>query len=271
MQELTMDIVSIHTFLAELIGKHGVAIDYESILETQYRSFLRADATIIDIGAHAGRHTKVFVELAPRGKVIAVEPLPDKASALRSAFGPSISLFEGALAENEGRMRFIWAQGTPEESGLRERQYNDPARAKPTEIEVEVTTLDRLTRALTRCDFIKIDVEGAELTALRGGGQLLSRLRPTISVEFGRPAYSVYGHEAVELFTFAEGQGYRIYDIFQNPVPDLETWLKVCDIATWDYFLLPKERDGDFTQATPVQTVQSQSAIQRLFQQMKQR
>jgi FkbM family methyltransferase len=246
-----MDIVSVHHFLAELTGRHRVGVDYESILEQQYRRFLKADATIIDVGAHAGRHTRVFLEIAARGRVIAVEPLPDKAEALRQAFGAQITLFEGALGESEGRTTFVWAQGTPEESGLKRRNYNDPAQANPTEIEVEIRTLDGLGRDLLRCDFIKIDVEGAELTALKGGTDLLRRLRPVVSVEFGRPAYSVYGHEASELYDFAAGQGYRLHDLFLNPVPDRETWLKVCDCATWDYFMLPQEVSVEALLAPP--------------------
>ncbi len=246
-----MDIVTVHRFLAELTGRHGVGVDYETILEQQYRRFLKPDATIIDVGAHAGRHTRVFLEVAPRGKVIAVEPLPDKAQALRDAFGSSITLFEGALGETEGRTTFVWAQGTPEESGLKRRNYNDPANANPTEIEVAIGTLDALGRDLLRCDFIKIDVEGAELTALKGGTALLDRLRPVVSVEFGRPAYSVYGHEAGELFDFAESRGYRLHDLFLNSVPDRETWLKVCDSATWDYFMLPQELDRETLLAPP--------------------
>lgn len=238
-----MDIVSVHRFLADLTGKHRVAVDFEAILEQQYRSFLKPDATIIDIGAHAGRHTRVFVELAPKGRVHAVEPLPDKAQRLREAFGSRIALFEGALGEAEGRATFVWAQGTPEESGLRRRHYNDPVNANPTEIEVSITTLDAFGRGLDRCDFIKIDVEGAELTALRGGAALLDRLRPVVSVEFGRPAYSVYGHAPGDLFAYAEQRGYRLHDLFLHPVEDLETWLAICDLATWDYFMLPKELD----------------------------
>jgi len=246
-----MDIVSAHRFLAELTGRHRVGVDFEAILEQQYRRFLRHDATIIDVGAHAGRHTGAFVEIAPRGRVIAVEPLPDKAEAPRQAFGSRITLFEGALGEREGRTSFVWAQGTPEESGLKRRNYNDPANANPTEIDVAIGTLDSLGRDLLRCDFIKIDVEGAELTALKGGGALIRRLRPVISVEFGRPAYSAYGHEPGDLFDFAEQHGYRLHDLFLNPVPDRETWLAVCDCATWDFFMLPQETDRETLLAPP--------------------
>lgn len=242
-----MDIVAVHIFLAELMSRYRVAIDYEGILETQYRSFLKSDATIIDIGAHEGRHTKVFLEVAPEGQILAVEPLPDKAQILRSTLGPSVRLFQGALGEQEGRAKFVWAQGTPEESGFRERHYNDPQNARPTEIEVEVTTLDQLSRDLRRCDFVKIDVEGAELTALRGGASFLDRLRPIVSVEFGKPAYSVYGHEASDLFHFAKSRRYTLHDIFLNPVPDLDTWLAICDRATWDYFMIPDEQPAKAT------------------------
>jgi FkbM family methyltransferase len=259
-----MDVVSAHAFLADLIGKYKVTIDYEAVLEAQYRSFLKPDATIIDIGAHSGRHTRVFVALAPLGQVLAVEPLPDKANGLRQAFGQSIRLFEGALGETEGRAKFVWAQGTPEESGFRERHYNDPEHAKPTHIEVEVTTLDVLGGDLERCDFVKIDVEGAELTTLRGGSRFLDRLRPIVSVEFGKPAYAVYGVEATDLYRFAKAHRYRIHDVFLNPIPDLSSWLSVCDRATWDYFLIPEEKASSSLNIPNHQIQEKQSLLYRL-------
>lgn len=237
-----MDVSTIHAFLAALRNDFGVAIDYEDILERQYRAFLPPDGVVVDVGAHMGRHTRAFVEACPRGRVLAVEPLPDQAAHLRETLGARIDLFEGALGARSGRTRFVWARGTPEESGLRRRAYNDPDRAQPIEIEVEVRTLDELGRGLDRCDFVKVDVEGAELTALSGGREFLARTRPVLSVEYGRPAYSAYGHEAGDLFAFARDNGFVVHDLFLNVVPDEETWRAVVDGATWDFFLVPDEK-----------------------------
>lgn len=49
---------------------------------------------------------------------------------------------------------------------------------------VTSTTIDELVRrkSLERVDFIKLDIEGAELSALRGAEQALRRFRPKLAV-----------------------------------------------------------------------------------------
>lgn len=236
------EIVACHRFLADLRDIYGVSVDFEAVLESHYRAFLPSDAIVIDVGAHSGRHTRPILETCPEGRVIAVEPLPDHARFLRETLGSRVEVIEAALGAREGRASFVWARGTPEESGLRARSFNDPERAQPVAIDVAVTTLDALGAGLARCDFVKIDVEGAEMSALQGGRTFLARTRPILCIEYGRPAYSVYGHNARDLFDHARATDYVVQDVFLNPIVDLATWLRVVDMATWDWFLIPREK-----------------------------
>jgi hypothetical protein len=77
---------------------------------------------------------------------------------------------------------------------------------------------------------------------LRSGLSFLTRTRPVLSVEYGHPAYSVYGHQPGDLFEFAATQQYALHDLFMNPVADLDEWLAIVDQATWDFFLVPREK-----------------------------
>jgi FkbM family methyltransferase len=166
---------------------------------------------------------------------MAFEPLP-------FAFRHLDALHNVALADFSGTSSFVHAEGTPEESGLRQRQFNAPELARPRIITVQERRLDEFTDTLGRLDYIKIDVEGGEIGILSGATATLRRFRPVISVEYGRPAYSAYGHSVDTLFSFATEHNYTLCDLFGAPMLTLEQWRRVCDRATWDWFLVPGER-----------------------------
>jgi FkbM family methyltransferase len=221
----------------------GRSFDFESMLERHYRRFLRAGDTVIDIGAHTGRHLANFIEcVGPSGHVIAFEPLPFAFQKLSSRFaGPTVVLKNVALTDSEGTVSFVHAQGTPEESGLRKRVYNNPEAAKPVTIEVTAEKLDRYVDAAAGLKYIKIDVEGGELSVLSGATRILEVHRPWVSVEYGHPGYSVYGHTLYTLFDFAQARDYAMFDIFGHRLGRTE-WPMSCDAICWDFFMVPIEK-----------------------------
>lgn len=240
-----LDVLGQLAFLAVLRDRYGITLDYESILERDYRRLLRRGDVAADVGAHRGRHTTVFVSLVGEaGMVLAFEPLPTEFAELQRVAGQRshVRLHNVALADYSGESEFVFATGAPSESGLRERVFNAPELARPTRIRVQVGRLDDYACGLTRLDFLKIDIEGGEVDCLKGGLGTLVRLRPVVSVEYGASSYAAYGHERATLFEFASQIGYAIVDLFGNVIESLPLWERVCDVVYWDYLLVPRER-----------------------------
>jgi FkbM family methyltransferase len=225
--------------------------DYEAILERAYGTLIRPGETVVDIGAHGGRHTVRFLDLVGRrGKVYAYEPIPQKAAALKDRFaGTRCTIREKALSSRKGRATFTVVENALEESGLRERIYNIPDPIK-CEIDVAIGTLDSDFRwHWGRIDYIKIDIEGGEIDCLEGARRTIARHRPLISIEYGYPAYSVYGRTPMSLYDISRSLGYTIGDLWGNPVASAESWRTICDAAYWDYFIIPNERVEDWSKA----------------------
>ena len=65
---------------------------------------------------------------------------------------------------------------------------------------------------LSRLDFIKIDVEGAEHKVLSGGRELISRFKPVIMLELLDSALNKQGSSAKEVVSLLNDMGYLIYD-----------------------------------------------------------
>jgi len=105
----------------------------------------------------------------PLAKVLAIEPDPANASLLRATMGKNIQLVEVLLGSSAGSARFA-GNGTMASS-----------RSDIGNLEIPVTTLDELTKE-EHPTFVKLDVEGDELAALRGGLGMLKREKPVLAV-----------------------------------------------------------------------------------------
>lgn len=139
--------------------------------------------TAIDGGAHVGGWTRALA--ARFAHVHAYEPALDTFSALRANTADlgNVTLHQQALLD---RATTVAVHCPPERRALTARYVI----ADPLGM-VEATTVDAL--GLEDLDLLKLDVEGAEVLALRGARQTLRRCRPLVIIEeFGHGHR--YGH-----------------------------------------------------------------------------
>jgi FkbM family methyltransferase len=230
---------------------HGVCVpDYEKLLSQAYHRVLcrmePRERIVLDVGAHSGLHLERFARLASdAGRVIAFEPIPDFAGALARSFPqPNVEVRQIALGRERATASFCYFPNAAGMSGLRMRDNVAPTEIRS--IAVQVDTLDRQAAGLERLSYIKIDIEGGEIDCLLGGRDTIGRLRPFISVEYGRSGYIPYGYDALTLFNLARDIGYVLSDLFGNLIETEPEWLTICDLSYWDYFLVPTERTGDW-------------------------
>jgi FkbM family methyltransferase len=141
----------------------------------------------IDVGANIGDWSvPIALAVGPNGKLLAVEPIPRMANALRKTFGINrlrqASLAQLALSSSAGKARFSVERGNSGGSRI-----GDHGLAHDS-IEVDIITLDALVEReqLPRVDFIKIDVEGHEPDVLTGAEQTLLRWKPVLCIESGQ-------------------------------------------------------------------------------------
>lgn len=157
-------------------------------LRKLYAPFVSPGDLVFDVGAHLGDRTAAFASLGAR--VVALEPQPALARWLTRLVGrrPGVSIRREALGPEPGTARLAVSRAHPTVSTLAHGWRRSVVRANPSfrgvrwdeEVEVPVTTLDRLIAEFGEPRFCKIDVEGYEAQVLAG----LSRPLPAVSVEF---------------------------------------------------------------------------------------
>jgi FkbM family methyltransferase len=166
----------------------------------------------VDVGAHKGHVLNHILMAAPKGRHLAVEPLPEMAEQLRARLPEQAIVEEYALTDDqvEQEMEFLHVMNHPGYSGLRERDYPDPPKFQ--RLRVKTISLDELVdRHGLEPRLIKIDVQGAEALVMQGARQTIKKFRPTLLVEHGSAA-SGYGESSSTFHDLAEDLGLRIFD-----------------------------------------------------------
>ena len=186
--------VALHSYR---VLRHSVLFPFEPELHFVSR-FLRRTHTAIDVGADVGLYTSIMVRGA--GQTIAIEPNPSSARYLRRLRLPNCRIVEAAASDIVGeRTLYVPADRARGSLSLINPVASEPAVAH----KVRTCTLDSLD-APRPVSFIKIDVEGYELSVLHGAAGLLDRDRPALMVEV---EYR-HGGDVRAVFDLLGGHGY---------------------------------------------------------------
>jgi FkbM family methyltransferase len=164
---------------------------------------------VLDIGAHVGLHTLRFCQrVGPSGRVIAVEPSPANANALRDHLSwngcEHASVIQAAIGDTVGEIRFAYRPDAFDAGGFANSIAYDVGGSQSV---IPVTTIDEICRDLAP-NFIKIDVEGAEMLALQGGELTFRQHSPVLLVAIHPEAMGALNSNPAQLVTFLEGFGY---------------------------------------------------------------
>ena len=174
---------------------------------------LPADANCIDVGGHEGRVLEEILRVAPSGRHIAYEPVPESHAALARRF-PSVDVRRAALWNRVGELPFAHVTSRPGYSGL--RATVSPARETIETIVVRAETLDGSLPPDYAPTFVKIDVEGAEAEVIEGAIETLATYKPIVVFEHGAAARS-YGSGPERVFELlCDGATLRIFDLDGN-------------------------------------------------------
>jgi FkbM family methyltransferase len=174
-------------------------------------SALRSDSTYVDIGTNRGQVLREAVRVAPRGRHIAFEPIPDLAAQLAASF-PQVDARRLALGAVAGSADYCYYRKLDGWSGLRRSTQVSDARGAPETITVEVSTLD-IELAGLRPDVVKIDVEGGELDVLAGARTVLSEAKPLVLFEHVAAAAAPYGSSPAAVWDLLRELHYEIFTV----------------------------------------------------------
>lgn len=204
-----------------------IAVNHEESLTPVLDGLLPAGGVFVDVGAHVGRWSLRLAAKASR--VISVEANPATAAVLRAHIAlneaANVDVVECAAWDSKMRLSLSDPNGkvtggstrvvTPEAAvrslveGQATEALLDPDLIVEPSALVSARPLDEVLAHVTP-DLIKLDVEGADLHAIRGLAGTLARAKPTLFIE----DHSIYGYyQKADLVNLLQDMDYSTRDI----------------------------------------------------------
>ncbi len=189
---------------------------------------------IIDAGANVGNYAlaadKVFSGLRERGVIFSFEPSSTAFEKLRAnVAGRRIEPVNMALGERVQTAELHFTEGNSELSSLYDRQLSHFGLSLNKKQEIHITTLDGFCKEknIVEVDFLKLDVEGHELLALRGASELI-KLKKIRFIQFEFGGANLDSRTYLKDFFNLLGRDYNISRVLKNGFYLLEQY------SEWD-------------------------------------
>ncbi len=179
--------------------------------------------TVLDVGACYGDYAKRFAEIWPAATIHAFEPNPETYGRLTQRVRDQDSIQPinlGAWKETAARPFHLnsWVGAC----SLKDRPQAGPAYHSPEAVhvettEVQVTRLDTWAKdaGIREVDLLKLDIQGAELDALHGAGELLKSVSCILTEVHFYPNYEGAPLLA-DLWSFLAQRGFSLYQIYSS-------------------------------------------------------
>ena len=185
-----------------------------------YLSLIKRGDTVMDIGANVGAHTVAFSHLVGReGRVISFEPVAANYERLRENVSrrtryPNTTVFPIAIGnpKDSGEGVFLKVPGDDfTQASLVEHSAGSwRGNSGVREYATTLASIDAEAPGfhLDRLDFVKIDVEGGELNAIKGAASTIQRFLPLLYCELYEKWAASFGYTPSGIFSFASSLGY---------------------------------------------------------------
>jgi FkbM family methyltransferase len=198
------------------------------------RELVKKEDIVVDLGANLGYFARTFSDLTPRGKVIAIEPIPIFYSVLRHFLGSrsNVKLHNVALGKESGSVLMV----LPETDGLIRTGLPHVA-SDEAELdlhqhqEVAIRSAKGFFEEIGYFSYLKCDIEGYEGVVIPEILGVLDRVRPLIQIE-------IADTNKEELLPLFQGIGYERYSVVRGKLFHETGALH----QEGDYLFIPKEK-----------------------------
>lgn len=218
-------------FIVDSLDKRTVALEafnfgtYEKEDSEMIYKLISPESHIIDIGANIGWYTLHIARMLTSGSIHCFEPIPETFQKLQDNIQinglSNIVCNPIALSEKKQQLSFYYNPKQTGASSSRNITENDEV----VKLELDSITLDDYVamKQLTQIDFIKCDVEGAELFVFQGASHVLTTFKPVVFTEMLRKWAAKFGYHPNDIMQLFHNLGYEAYYVEDGSLNKITT------------------------------------------------
>lgn len=186
---------------------------YEENDSKMIYNFIEDNFIVFDIGANIGWYSIGIAKYRKNVKVYSFEPIPKTYDNLKSNVKlndlHNIEIFNyGFYNEDKNLTFYYYPEGSGNASSVILTENKDFSK-----IQCKVITLDGFVKNnnIPKIDFIKCDVEGAELFVFEGAIRTIELFKPIVFTEMLRKWSSKFNYHPNKIITFFNEKGYLCF------------------------------------------------------------
>jgi FkbM family methyltransferase len=214
--------------------------DYEKFEYEMVEKLVNNGDNFFDIGANIGWYSINIGKAKKNSKIYCFEPIPRTYKQLQNNIKlnliNNITTHNIGLSNKKGEFIFYYyIEGSGNASSI-----NLTERENIKTIQCKVITLDEYTEEnKIRVDFIKCDVEGAELLVFQGGFDTIQRDLPIIFSEILRKWSAKFDYDPNLIFNMFNEIGYQAFTVNENMLINFDK-MEGATIETNFFFCMQK-------------------------------
>jgi FkbM family methyltransferase len=217
------------------------------------RHYVRPGSTVLDVGASLGFWTMMLARRTDAALVVAFEPLAGNRAVIErnvasNGLGDRVRVEPYGLGEEATELTAVAEAGGVGNAGVLGADAPEHADL-PERVTMQLRPLDAMAPLEAPCSFVKIDVEGFELPALRGAERFVATHRPTILGEFSTIWSTERGDSDTAVEEWAEAHAYDVCEVrstrrgwLRPSASELGSFTSGPERSGSDLLLVPSER-----------------------------
>ena len=186
---------------------------YFGISDSDYTSILpqiKAASVILDIGGNIGTTALYFASINQKCRILSFEPHPDTFKRAKENLGlnnfKNVEVINIGLGERKEKLKLYEVnQYNPGMNRVLTGERNFPYK----EIFIEKLDDFLVEKGISRVDIMKIDVEGFELSVLKGGNKIIRLSKPILFIELDDDNLKENGVDVKMLIQWLQDTGYK--------------------------------------------------------------
>ena len=195
---------------------------------------------LFDVGANIGNYSKVLKETFPNAQIFAFEPfsIPFKNLAELSATNSNIKSFQIGLSDKEESLIIYSSDEYSEIGGVYNRDliFHDIPHSKQEKSRFKTTENFCLENKIDHIHFMKIDVEGHELSVLKGALSFLENAQiDFIQFEFG--AGNIFSRTYFTDFYSLLSKNYVLYRLLKDGLIPITSYNAELEMQILTYYV----------------------------------
>lgn len=193
--------------------------EYDDSIIKKLSALFDQNWIVLDVGGNIGYYAVAFARELKRlnGILYVFEPVKQNFITLRSNLllndlGNNSFTFPLALGNERGSIDVnITEEGETSNAYIVKGNFKVGESTRSEKVVIERLDDFANSNGITGCDFIKIDIEGAEIFFMQGGVKFIEKFRPIIYGEFNSYFLKRFGYTFLDVWGIIENLGYDCY------------------------------------------------------------